>query len=200
MKPYQDIKKINKEITQYGNSIKSILRKHAKIRLSRMSVLDIGCGNGFFEFALSPYVKTIYGIDPSLHMLKDARLNNQSYKFKNIRFYKGSAENIPFIKKFDLILFSYSLHFTKDPKAVLNKVLSNLKKNGLLLILEPTKTFTKNGKFDRGCKNFNKRMYDGKQKALVQTRSIIDDFSDEHEILYMKHDNKVYWVLLRINN
>ena len=200
MKPYQDIKKKIKEITQYGSSIKSILRKHAKIRLSRMSVLDIGCGNGFFEFALSPYVKTIYGIDPSLPMLKDARLNNKSYKFKNVRFYKGSAENIPFIKKFDLILFSYSLHYTKNPEAILNKVLSNLKKNGLLLILEPTKTFSKNGRFNQNSNNFNKRMYDGKQKALVQTRSVIEDFSENHNILYMKHDNKVYWVLLKIDN
>jgi len=200
MEPYHDIIKIQKKVSQYGNSIKSILRKHAKIRLSRMSVLDIGCGNGFFEFALSRHVKSIYGIDPSLSMLKNARTNNKYYKYKNVRFYKGSAESIPFVKKFDLILFSYSLHYTKNPKSVLNKILSNLKENGLLLILEPTKTFSKNGRFNRSSKNFNKRMYDGKQKALVQTRSVIEDFSENHNILYMKHDNKVYWVLLKIDN
>ena len=66
------------------NIIVSILNKYTQKDLSRMDILDIGCGNGFFEFALSPYVHRIYGIDPSLPMLTSARQNNKHYKFKNI--------------------------------------------------------------------------------------------------------------------
>ena len=52
MEPYQNIIKINDRVTNYGKIIVSILNKYTQKDLSRMDILDIGCGNGFFEFAL----------------------------------------------------------------------------------------------------------------------------------------------------
>ena len=53
MEPYQNIININDRVTKYGKIIVSILNKYTQKDLSRMDILDIGCGNGFFEFALS---------------------------------------------------------------------------------------------------------------------------------------------------
>ena len=199
MEPYQNIIKINDRVTNYGKIIVSILNKYTQKDLSRMDILDIGCGNGFFEFALSPYVHQIYGIDPSLPMLTSARQNNRHYKFKNIRFYKGSAENIPFTKKFDMIMFSHSLHYTKNIQKSLNKVLENINKNGLIFIMEPTKTFVSK-KYDKTSPDFDKNIYNEKQKNLQHAREQIKLFSSTHKILYQKYNKKIFWTLLQILN
>jgi ubiquinone/menaquinone biosynthesis C-methylase UbiE len=199
MEPYQNIININDRVTKYGKIIVSILNKYTQKDLLRMDILDIGCGNGFFEFALSPYVHRIYGIDPSLPMLTSARQNNKHYKFKNIRFYKGSAENIPFTKTFDMIMFSHSLHYIKNIQKSLNKVLKNVNENGLILILEPTKTFSSKA-LDPTSPDFNKKRYNKKQKALQHAREQIKLFSSSHTILYQKHNEKKYWMLLQISH
>lgn len=197
MEPYQNIIKINDRVTNYGKIIVSILNKYTQKDLSRMDILDIGCGNGFFEFALSPYVHQIYGIDPSLPMLTSARQNNKHYKFKNIRFYNGNAENIPFTKKFDMILFSYSLHYTKNILKSLNNILKNINENGLIFILEPTKTFVSK-KYDKTSPDYDKKIYNQKQKKLQHTRNQIKLFSSSHTILYQEYNNKKYGILLQI--
>jgi len=199
MKPYQNIINISDRVSKEGKMIVSILNKYTKKDLSRMDILDIGCGNGFFEFALSPYVYRIYGIDPSLPMLTSARQNNRHYKFKNIRFYKGSAENIPFTKKFDMIMFSHSLHYTKNIQKSLNKVLENINKNGLIFIMEPTKTFVSK-KYDKTSPDFDKNIYNEKQKNLQHAREQIKLFSSTHKILYQKYNKKIFWTLLQILN
>jgi ubiquinone/menaquinone biosynthesis C-methylase UbiE len=199
MEPYQNIININDRVTNYGKIIVSILNKYTQKDLSRMEILDIGCGNGFFEFALSPYVHRIYGIDPSLPMLTSARKNNKHYKFKNIRFYKGSAENIPFTKTFDMIIFSHSLHYTKNIQKSLNSVLKNINENGLILILEPTKTFSSKG-FTPTSPDFEEKRYNKKQKVLQHARKQIKLFASSHTILYQKHNEKKYWMLLQISH
>lgn len=199
MEPYQNIININDRVTKYGKIIVSILNKYTQKDLSRMDILDIGCGNGFFEFALSPYVHRIYGIDPSLPMLTSARQNNKHYKFKNIRFYKGSAENIPFTKTFDMIMFSHSLHYIKNIQKNLNKVLKNVNENGLILILEPTKTFFSK-KYDSTSPDYDKKIYNEKQNILQHTRKQIKFFSSSHTILYKKYNKKNYWILLQISH
>lgn len=199
MEPYQNIININDRVTKYGKIIVSILNKYTQKDLSRMDILDIGCGNGFFEFALSPYVHRIYGIDPSLPMLTSARQNNKHYKFKNIRFYKGSAENIPFTKTFDMIMFSHSLHYTKNIQKSLNKILENINENGLIFILEPTKTFSSK-KYDPTSPDYDKKIYNEKQNILEHTREQIKFFSSSHTILYKKYNKKNYWILLQISH
>ena len=158
MKPYQNIINISDRVSKEGKMIVSILNKYTKKDLSRMDILDIGCGNGFFEFALSPYVNRIYGIDPSLPMLTSARQNNKHYKYKNIRFYKGSVENIPF-----------------------------------------TKTFVSK-KYDKTSPDFDKNIYNEKQKNLQHAREQIKLFSSTHKILYQKYNKKIFWTLLQILN
>ena len=106
-------------------------------------------------------------------------------------------ENIPFTKKFDIILFSYSLHYTKNILKSLNNILKNINENGLIFILEPTKTFVSK-KYNKTSPDYDKKIYNQKQKKLQHTRNQIKLFSSSHTILYQEYINKKYGILLQI--
>ena len=197
MEPYFNILESNGRLNKLGSKVVKLISKYSKKKLSKMSVLDIGCGNGFFEFALAPYFETIYGIDPSEKMLHNARKTNNIFEYKNIRFYSGSAENNPFVRKFDLILFSYSLHYTNDPLMSLERISKNIKDGGLLLILEPTKTFLPGGKYDKTESHFGKEIYKKKLERLQETRKIVNKFIKTHNLLDKIYDNRIYSILIR---
>ena len=53
-------------INNFGKKYKNFIIKNTKFtknELLKKSVLDIGTGDGMYVYALSPSVKTIYGID-----------------------------------------------------------------------------------------------------------------------------------------
>ncbi len=76
--------------------------------LSSKSILDVGCGNGFFTVPFSFKAKKVVGVDFSEKMLS---LNPH----KNCL--KASAEKLPFNESsFDICFCSNLLHHLEDPK------------------------------------------------------------------------------------
>ncbi len=66
------------------------------------SLLDIGCGTAYKLVPLASYFKTIYGLEPNLTLLKEAKNNVQNHQ--NIKLIKGIAEHLPFTKNsFDVV-------------------------------------------------------------------------------------------------
>ena len=95
----------------------------------KMSIMDIGSGHGEDTLILSTYFNKVYGVDPSLPMLKVSRELKQKAiidnlgDFSNVRFYQGDMANIP-IKKVDVVYMKNTLHFSRN----ISKDLSNILK------------------------------------------------------------------------
>jgi len=198
-KPCLDLEKERDRMIKDCSFILNKLKMYTTKSLSELNLLDIGCGNGFYVFGLSNYFHSIYGLDPSIDMLKSARNYNKNYfKKKNIRFYLGCVENNIFSKNFDIILFSYSLHLTINPYNSLLIISKNIQNNGILIIIEPNKEFCSDRlKPDSG--EFDKGYYDNKQRLIKKTRIDIYKFAKNHIILYELLDIKWFIIIIRIS-
>ena len=98
------------------------------VDLSKMSILDVGCGNGFFTYYFSKLAYTV-GLDYSKYMLSINPCNP---------LIQGSALSLPFkANSFDLIFCSNLLHHVEDPEIVV-KEMKRLSKN-FVVLLEPNR-------------------------------------------------------------
>ena len=61
----------------------------AKFLKRDMTVLDVGCGNGYSTNYLAKFVDTVVGFDLSWNMIERAR---QTYEKTNLNFYKGNID------------------------------------------------------------------------------------------------------------
>ena len=76
-------------------------------------LLDVGCGAGLFEIALTHWVKKIYGIDYSKEMVRIAKKNAQ--KYDNIITEQGDIRNLPFEdESFDKVLVNSVIQYLNN--------------------------------------------------------------------------------------
>jgi ArsR family transcriptional regulator len=102
---------------------------------SKMSIVDLGCGNGDTLLALAPHIDTLVGIDRSSAMLSLAQKRSEQHK--NIQLQQGVLENIPRADhEFDVALCILVLHHVPHIHTVLNEIARILKPNGTLVILD----------------------------------------------------------------
>ena len=102
------------------------------INLDNQKVLEIGCGDGRISKFIIKNTDNLIGIDPSEDKIKDAQV-----KIPKGRFLVGSGENLVFPNAFfDLIIFTLSLHH-QDSRKALREATRVLKKDGLILVIEP---------------------------------------------------------------
>ena len=106
------------------------------MELSKTDLLEIGIGNGRFGSLLGNKVKHYSGIDPDVEYVRIAKTNIP--KDADIIYKVGSAENIPFNKKFDILFYPFSWHFIGDFHKALEEANRVLRVNGVIVILEPT--------------------------------------------------------------
>lgn len=104
------------------------------------SILDIGCGRGFYTNKLSsiPSVKMIVGLELNDLYLSEAKKGCLSPKvtYFNQDFYLWKNK-----KKFDLIIMSEILEHLADDKLALKKAVSLLNENGKIIITVPNQNF-----------------------------------------------------------
>lgn len=96
------------------------------------SILDLGCGDGFFTRILSEFKPSeIIGIDISKEMIKRAKM-----KSSKIKYYVEDVSKLRLNKNFDLVSAVYLLNYSKTEKELLSmcKVIAlHLSKNGVFL-------------------------------------------------------------------
>ena len=193
--PYFDIIENINNIKNNSTNIIKLFNK-LSIDISKSIILDIGCGNGFFVFGLSKYCKNIIGIDPSIYMIKDAIHNNKILNYNNIKFINISIDDYlqSINKKFNIIIFSYSIHFMNNIYNLLIQIHNFLEDNGIIYIMEPHKVFISN-------KYKLKNNFDKKQLILYKTRNILNNFiknnNNIYKLLYKKFDNKIFSIILQ---
>ena len=113
------------------------VRQHEKYELmwdyaSRVnSILDVGCGNGFFLNEIGHEVGTVVGIEPSEHAAKEC-------SFNVFNSYEKMIEN-EWLKshKFDFITMFGVLEHLKDPHAEIEKYAKHLGEDGAFGIIVP---------------------------------------------------------------
>lgn len=113
----------------------TLLERLRGIHLQPQTILDLGCGTGYFTFSLKEIYPTaeIIGFDKSDGMLNQAKLKEQG-ELSKIYWLGGQAESLPFRDhSFELIYSNLMLHWSTDFSAMLNELNRILKPDGLLL-------------------------------------------------------------------
>jgi len=105
-------------------------------RLRERSVLDIGCGDGFFTIRFwdlaHPALKSMVGIDPAGHAIAVANANKGN---RPVQFLIGDAHQLPFPDdSFDLALLQGILHHDDNPQNIIGEA---FRVAAEILVLEP---------------------------------------------------------------
>lgn len=198
---YTKTVKVNPKLTE---KYKSIIEKYTILK--NKEVLDIGCGTGRLAIHLGKLVKHWSGIDISSESVDTARKNIKELGLEDkIDFEIGSFKEIPFNKKFDIVISSNSLHFEPDKNDAFESVYTSLKSGGYFIIFEPTPTphgwFS--NKLNKDSPNFNSKLFEKKVKALTSSYDAIKSqelFKLEDEVMPKTNGNfqgNQYYAILR---
>jgi ubiquinone/menaquinone biosynthesis C-methylase UbiE len=106
-----------------------------------MTVLDLGCGPGFFSIDMAYLVgKTgrVIAADLQEGMLQKLGNKIKGTELENrITLHKTGANNIGLTEQFDFVLLFYMVHEVPDKAALFREIGSVLKSNGQVLMVEP---------------------------------------------------------------
>ena len=106
-----------------------------------MTVLDIGCGPGFFSIDMLQLVGKsgrVIACDLQEGMLQKLRNKIQGTELEErLTLHKCEENKIGVSEKVDFVLIFYMLHEVPNPAEFLNEIGSILKANGQVLIAEP---------------------------------------------------------------
>jgi len=115
---------------------KKAIKETLKFLPQNPKILDVACGSGDMIAEWLKYTSHIIGLDASGEMLKIAKK-----RFSNIPFYQGLAQNLPFDNdSFDCLSISFGLRNIIETQKAISEFHRVLKQNGILLILEFTKS------------------------------------------------------------
>jgi ubiquinone/menaquinone biosynthesis C-methylase UbiE len=113
-----------------------------------MTVMDLGCGPGFFTLEMARMVGKngkVTAVDLQDGMLDIVREKVKNANLKNIvEFHNCTSNKIGLSKTFDFILLFYMLHEVPDQLAFLQEVSSLCIPGGKVLIVEPKFHVAKN--------------------------------------------------------
>jgi len=124
--------------------IKENIIKHFNIDkktfpLSKLKILDIGCGGGLITEPMCRLGANVTGIDASEKNIKIAKAHIKKNKLK-INYKCASPENFNHKEKFDVILNLEIVEHVEDIELFIEKSSKLLKKNGLMFIATINKT------------------------------------------------------------
>ena len=164
-----------------------LLQEARRHRVRPGRALDLGSAVGRSSFELAQEVPEVVGIDFSKSFIRAARVlaRRGSLRFrlklegkisrpamvkvpagklrKRVRFHSGDALRLPPLGKFDLVLAANLVDRVKDPKKLLQKVLSGLVRPGGLLLL--TSPYTWSEEFTP-CSRWLKESFSAIRKIL----------------------------------
>ncbi|PIE89520.1 MAG: SAM-dependent methyltransferase [Acidobacteria bacterium] len=143
-----------------------------------MTVLDVGCGPGFFSLQMAKMVGEsgkVIATDLQEGMLQKIQSKIEGTVLKNrITLHKCEEDKIGILEQFDFILLFYVVHEILDQSAFFSELFSLLKRNGSALIVEPPfhvskSTFQQNLQFAKEAGFF---VSDGPKMLFHQTAII----------------------------
>ncbi|HTZ40594.1 MAG TPA: class I SAM-dependent methyltransferase [Syntrophales bacterium] len=109
----------------------------------RVSVLDVGCGDGYHIFVFDTVEgireqATFQGVDISELKVEFARRISLEMGFENVQFAEGKAENLGFRdESFDIVLCSDVVEHLENPERCFSEIRRVLKPGGTAVITTP---------------------------------------------------------------
>ena len=122
------IKLIKEKIISYYS-----LDPNSKKPLSKVSILDIGCGGGLLCEPLKRLGAEITGIDASENNIKAAKLHAKEMDL-DIKYINCSPENLKTDKKFKVILNMEIVEHVSDINLFIQKCSSLIEKDGIMFV------------------------------------------------------------------
>jgi ubiquinone/menaquinone biosynthesis C-methylase UbiE len=106
-----------------------------------MTVMDVGCGPGFFTLEMAKLLDKsgkVIAVDLQEGMLEKikAKIKHTNLE-ERIILHKCQKESIGINEPIDFILVFWMVHEAPDSENLLKELISNLKTNGKILIVEP---------------------------------------------------------------
>jgi len=106
-----------------------------------MTVLDVGCGMGFFSIGLAKLVGDkgcVIAADVQPKMLEAMQKRSEKNGLSSIiRFQKSEPDSLGVDTPVDFILAFWMVHEVPNPKLFFHQIRACLKSNGRILIVEP---------------------------------------------------------------
>jgi len=135
------------------------------------SILDIGCGTGFYFKILKNYVQKIFATEISELYLKKAVELVQEEKLENVYFNLSLSGQIPFKESsFDSVLVFAVFHHIDDIEGSIDEIYRVLKPGGRCIVIEPNILnpamflFLSWKKHERGILKLTRKMLQSKLK------------------------------------
>lgn len=98
------------------------------------SLLEIGCGNGWFTNQCAQHVTTTTGIDVNMTELEQAA---RVFQNSTINFvYWDIFNESPFTHKFDIIVINATIQYFKEPKLLFSRLKKLLNQGGEIHIID----------------------------------------------------------------
>jgi len=116
---------------RFGFERIKLILKYLKNNDINKSILDVGCGTGWFlEIAKKEFSK-VYGLEPSISLSKDTE------ERLKIKIFKKDLINQKFNFKFDVITMFDVIEHVPNPLEYIKKAYKILNKHGILVIFTP---------------------------------------------------------------
>jgi trans-aconitate methyltransferase len=166
----------------------SLQNGHAKDILSTVhldpeaSVLDVGCGDGKItaELAMRAIKGSVVGLDASSSMIESASIHFPEDQFPNLHFQLQPIEDAVFLHPFNLITSFSCFHWLKEPKKVMQKLISCLKEGGELLILTYPKESPYYQYMERALEKYPEYKHLSSNHTMLSSRAYKDFFLENH--------------------
>lgn len=118
-------------------------RRQAVARLElrpNSQVLEVGCGTGLsFRYMLEyldPARGRLVGVDFSRAMLRQADKRRAARNWQNVELVEADASHLDLRRRFDGILFTYSLTMIPNWRAAIERAYEHLRPGGRLVVLD----------------------------------------------------------------
>src|SRR3989338_9114249 len=144
--------------------LKMIAPKQLSVINHQLSVIDIGCGTGYFTQFLGSYCRSIVGVDTSMDMIKYAMKKREDRSQKTevrIKYIVDDAESLPFKDgSFDISVSITAVNFFRNPARAVSEAvrisrekifLGVLNKWSLLYFFKKVKSFFVNTSYSDAC-------------------------------------------------
>lgn len=117
------------------NIINIIKKKFKTSDISRLSLIDIGCNDGYLTEQLSKIkFKEVVGIEPRKEVItRGKKIRKKLGIFSRVKYYQKSISELSSLKSYDLSICSGVLHHTDNIFGNLKKILN---KTNRMMILE----------------------------------------------------------------
>jgi len=132
-----------------------------------MTVLDYGCGNGFFSIPLSGMVGKmgkVYSVDIQKEMLDKLSAKILSLNISNITAIHCGKDKLKLPVLADFAIAVYVVHEIPDQKKFFREVFDLLNPNGKLLVIEPD--------FIVSGRKFNETLEFAKQAGFIENEKL----------------------------